>query len=166
MTLNQAIAVIEDFGTSHLMINDIIFGAAPEIDTDDLNGYVLWFYLDGATQEETRKSYVFDVRIMDVTQKDDSNEIEAISDSHKLVEDLCAWLDTKQYTEGYQFARDTDARNFRYYSLSDFTGHQFFVEMHKKAEYDVCEVPFTQYIVNADDEFIVTKQDKDRIIAL
>jgi len=163
MTLNEAIAIIEDFGSSHLMVNDTIFGAAPEIDTDDLKGFVLWFYLNGSEVEETRKSFTFDVRIMDVLQKDMSNEIDGISDTDKIAQDLLAWLDTKQYDEGYQFDRSATKVNFVHYDRSDYVGHQLFVTLHQKAEFDVCEAAMYVHLVDENGTYI-SDEDNDRIL--
>ena len=143
------------------MVNDVIFGAAPEIDTDDLNGFVLWFYLAGTEIEETRKTYIFDVRVMDVQHKDMSNE--SISDTYKIAKDLLAWMDTEQYYSGYQFDRDADVTNFSHYSLSDFEGHQLFLSLNQKMEYDGCEVPMWRHLIDHNGNFVVD-HEMNRII--
>lgn len=162
MTLNQQIAIIEEFAENHLMINNVVFGAEPEADLDDLSGFLLWFYLNGSSISETRKSRVFDVRIMCVGLSDMTNENELISDCHKLSQDLLAWLDTKQYENDYQLARSADLTNFVYMSGSGYIGQQFFVEMLSGNEYDVCEVPSYVHLADEFGNFVVN-ENRERI---
>jgi len=141
MTLNQLKEVFYEFGADHYMINTCVYCLPEQVDRQDFtDGFLMWFYNKGVSVSGTAESAEISVAFMDVVSKDLDNEKDALSDSDKLVQDFCAYLDGVQYDYGFQFQRSVEASNFIHRAGSDWVGLSLDVKVSMPHIYDYCEV--------------------------
>lgn len=140
MTLNNLKGIIEEFGSDHYMVNTTIFCSPERVDLSGTDGFVLWFYPNGVSVEGTSQTAKYQVVFMDVTQKDRTNEKDALSDCERLTEDFCAFMDYAQYIYGFQFGREVESSNFIHNYGSDYVGVSSEFEFTLPNVYDYCEV--------------------------
>ena len=170
MTINQQLYLIRQFAINHLQINSHLF--APEYDLHGEHnqpGFVLWWYLEPSTLQDTMTETTFVFTIMDVLNDGNSNLEDILSDTNTICLDLVTYLDYNsdsfnpagvQYN--YDIKRVGSIEPGEQMFNSRFAGHTMRVTFQQGFAYDLCSIPidlndnFEITISNSDDSFLVT----------
>jgi len=120
MTLNQLIAAIRRAGENHKMIRAVYVG--PEYDlnaTQGLDNYpMLWVIPDTVTMlssdddSQTEQTFRFALAVADRVYHDQSNQLDALSDTQQLLSDVLATLQYVYRNSNARFAVNDDAEPF------------------------------------------------------
>ncbi|CAB4137507.1 hypothetical protein UFOVP316_48 [uncultured Caudovirales phage] len=98
MTLNQIVAQITSYGTSHPQINTVIFGDfADKLDDADVVYPAMFFDVDNATFAAKQLSYTFSIYLLD-RHLVETDALEVLSDMCLVAEDIVARLRTPSNT--------------------------------------------------------------------
>ena len=98
MTLNQIVAQITSYGTSHPQINTVIFGDfADKLDDADVIYPAMFFDVDNATFAAKQLSYTFSIYLLD-RHLVETDALEVLSDMSLVAEDIVARLRTPSNT--------------------------------------------------------------------
>ena len=98
MTLNQLVAQITSYGTSHPQINTVIFGDfADKLDDADVIYPAMFFDVDNATFAAKQLSYTFSIYLLD-RHLVETDALEVLSDMSLVAEDIVARLRTPSNT--------------------------------------------------------------------
>jgi len=178
MTLNQQIALIEQFANQHAQINLSRF--APEYDIHGLkqqDGYVLWYFVEPSTVSGTsiRTSFVF--TCMDVIDDGKTNLAEIYSDSLQILQDLQAYLlyytdelDEAGNAYNYDIERSGNFEPGEAMFNQYYAGHTVRFTFVSGYTYDQCAIPvipapYTEgYFLLIDDTHFLLIDDTHKLI--
>lgn len=94
MTLNQIIAQITSYGTSHPQINTVYFGDfADKLDDEDVVYPAMFFDVDGGQFLAKQLSFTFSIYLLD-RHLVETDALEVLSDMSLVAEDIVARLRT------------------------------------------------------------------------
>lgn len=94
MTLNQIIAQITSYGTSHPQINTVYFGDfADKLDDTDMVYPAMFFDVDGGQFLAKQLSFTFSIYLLD-RHLVETDALEVLSDMSLVAEDIVARLRT------------------------------------------------------------------------
>jgi hypothetical protein len=114
MTYNNFITLLDGFTTNHLILKRFNRGIFSDIETfisDSTEFPVLWVRLNNISYNNPIKQWDFNILIFDLLKTDKVNELDVISDSVQIAEDLIKFLSTQTQIE-YQIINTTRIEPF------------------------------------------------------
>lgn len=170
MTLNQQIALVKKFAQDHRQINTCEH--RPEYDINapkSVDGFVLWFFAEGSSVQNTSLRTPFVFTVMDVINKDKQNMDDILSDSLQILLDLHAYLlyQGDEYDDaGVQYNFDVERSGTFEPGIEmfneEYAGHTVRLTFVQPFIYDSCQIPFINPIgegigeMEIEDDFIVS----------
>ena len=153
MTLNQIIAAIRRAGENHKMIRSIAFGPEYDIVADGgKENYPLLYCIPDTTTmlfdmstDDKEKTYSFVMSVMDRQFEDSSNQMEVLSDTLQILEDIIASLQYIYRDSRVNFAVNDDAIPFFDAQGDIVAGHTIRMEVGVPVNRDFCSVPSNDY---------------------
>ena len=127
MTLNQQIALIEQFAANHAQINLTRFDTEYNVHgIKQQNGFVLWYFVETSQISSTSLRTPFVFTCMDVINEDRSNLADVLSDSLQILLDLEAYM-------------------LYYGDELDEAGNQYNFDIERSGSFEPGESMFNQY---------------------
>lgn len=153
MTLNQLIAALRRAGENHKMIRAVYVG--PEYDLAAQQGQdnypMLWVIPDTVTMQagddggETEQTFRFALAVAERVYHDQSNHLDALSDTQQLLQDVLATLQYVYRNSNARFAVNDDAEPFFEQRADTVSGYAIRFEVSVPFTRDFCAVPSNDY---------------------
>jgi hypothetical protein len=164
MTLNQIIAAIRRAGENHRMIRSVAFGPEYDIVADGgMDNYPMLYCIPDTTTmlfdqaaNDKEKTFSFVISVMDRQFEDSSNQMEVLSDSLQILEDIIASLQYVYRDSRVNFQVNDDALPF-YNAHGDLVaGYTIRLEVGVPVLRDFCSVPSNDYAFpNIDQDILI-----------
>jgi len=145
LTYNQIITKLEAFANAHFQINSFGNGDLWEViehdQLKDFNYPLMWVQDQPATTERGKIELVFRVFIINLVQKDESNENEVKSDTLSICLDvLSEWV---MQTDNLQVTVDvnTNLTSFTERFNDELTGWWMDLKLEVPFKYNKCDIP-------------------------
>lgn len=142
MTHNQFIKLFNDIATNHRDINSFGSGDLWEYMANESgvnNPVTLWVMLEPNSIEGKvdRPKYTF--LVMDLVNKDESNEDEVLSDTLRIAKDIIAVLRQPYYETFFKIQENITLTDFTERFDSEMSGWQFEMTFEQPFLYDSCQ---------------------------
>jgi hypothetical protein len=153
MTLNQIIAAIRRAGENHKMLRSVAFGPEYDLVADGGkdNYPLMWVIPDTITMlsdmsdAEKEKKYTFAVAVMDRQFEDSTNQLEVLSDTQQILEDIISSLQYIYRNSRVNFGVNDDALPFYDAHGDNVAGYTIRLEVNVPYNRDFCSVPSNDY---------------------
>lgn len=153
MTLNQIIAAIRRAGENHKMVRSVVVGPEYDLVADgSLNNYpLLWVIPDTVTMlsdmsvDTKEKTFNFAIAVMDRQFEDSTNQLEVLSDTQQILDDIIASLQYIYRDSRVNFAVNDDALPFYDAHGDNVAGYTIRLEVGVPMNRDFCSVPSNDY---------------------
>jgi hypothetical protein len=164
MTLNQIIAAIRRAGENHKMIRSVAFGPEYDLVADGgKENYPLLFVIPDTTTmlfdmstADKEKTYSFVMSVMDRQFEDSTNQMEVLSDTLQILEDIISSLQYIYRDSRVNFAVNDDALPFYDAHGDVVAGYTIRMEVGVPANRDFCSVPSNDYAFpNIDQDILI-----------
>jgi len=139
--INQIFKIIEDYAATHNQINTIVFGAASEIDNNDVDGVLLWYDVQGGSVDNTVFNYTFELFFLDILNPDNSNTKDVLNDTHLIALDMAALIQSYSGTTEFDLPSTLTINPVEHKYTSDYAGHSLSFTIQVPTEWDYCQVP-------------------------
>lgn len=143
VTLNQINKAFSDIAIAHKQINTYGMGDIWEVESSGTIRYPL-MWAQPATSRFEKNTYisVWDIFVMDILHKDESNETDALSDLELIALDIIALLKDNDYT--FNLNTDSITLDKATEQLTNYVAYvKFTIELQIPAPNDRCAVPST-----------------------
>ena len=107
VTLNQLYDLLETIGNNHLFIQTTTIGDIFEVDLVETKYPLLHIGTSSASYDRSTLTYSFQLLVMDLVKKDESNENEVLSDTLQIIGDVLSVLLNSDYDTNYRDFRHT-----------------------------------------------------------
>jgi len=143
MTLNQILKLIKSVALNHSQVNSYLFSKDWDFESEGVVTYPLIGCALVAPAAFVNNSLEFDLTmyVADLVHKDRSNEIEVLSDTIQIAQDVVAVLDSPAYDDDII---NTSAINYLPFTEkwdSEVSGWTFDLKVKVPSQKDWCQVP-------------------------
>ena len=161
ITHNQIVKLLEDIATNHYQINDFGFGDVWEyLASSTPSTPTLWGILNGTTREKNEVIFNYSILIFDQVKKDESNENHVLSDTHRIMLDVLAILNSPLYSNSFLLNASNSMEDFTERFDSVVAGWKCDIQIRTTFDNDVCQIPSTG-MPSLDNTYKVTVVDQD-----
>lgn len=144
--------VVQDFCDNHKAINYSRFTAFPNIDDEDANGIGMHWFLAEDSVSGTQIDSGYRAMFLDVEQPDTEEYV--YNACLKAAEDFLGFLWYHQSPVGFQASRGAEITFRSRGERSNYSGVQLDFRVLSANNYDVCNVPMDQMLVNEDWDWV------------
>src|SRR5688572_18224741 len=106
-TLNQIVEGLKRIADSHQQIHSFGFGDFGEMATSGVINYpIMWAELNrdpGAIRNRRQTIYNFTIYILGIVRRGEGDELEVLSDAHRIAEDVIAEMRHPSWTWNFPF---------------------------------------------------------------
>ena len=164
MTLNQIIAAIRRAAENHKMVRYVAFGPEYDLVADGSkdNYPLVWCIPDTTTMmydssaNDKEKTYSFVMSVMDRQFEDSTNQMEVLSDTMQIMDDLIATLQYVYRNSRVNFQVNDDAIPFMDAHGDIVAGYTVRLEVGVPVNRDFCQVPSNDYAFpNIDQDVLI-----------
>ena len=151
MTLNQIIVLFKDIADRHEQVKDFAAKQDFNIDADNAPKYPILVInptpaiLPKTDNGFTSLTMAFDLQVIDLVNKDNNNELEVLSDTMQIINDIINELSTHpDYIEdGLEIVSDVTLEPLRGAYDSDVDGWKTSIEIMQPNKRSYCSAPIT-----------------------
>lgn len=141
-TINQIIKTFEDIASAHKQIADFGYGDIWEVGASrEINYPVMWVNVQPASSNGKELTYKFNLIFMDLVKKDESNELEVLSDQILIALDVLSTLDNPANQDNFIMNRTSSFEPFTERFDDEVSGWSVSVEIRVPITYDRCQIP-------------------------
>ncbi len=155
--------IVDEFAENYISVNHSQFGRKIDIDSSDMDGQIIWWYVNDGQVENSLSSYNYSAIFLDILNNDSSNEGDVYSDTFKSAKDFLGYLHFIGHTSGFELDREevsiTPTKNL---PTSDYAGYRVDFTINTQMDFTLSNVPMYQCLANEDGLFI-TGYDAKRI---
>ena len=149
MTLNQLIILFKDIAARHEQVNDFAAVQDFDINNDSTNKYpILVVNPTDVNLPRTENGYTsllstFDLQVIDLVNKDNTNEIEVISDTQQILNDIVNEISTHPdyINDEIDIINDVSFEPLRGVYTSDVDGWKVSIEFEQPNKTSYCTNP-------------------------
>lgn len=143
LTLNQIVKKLETFANDHKQLSgNFLFGQFYDYVADKSEQYpAMIVYLQPNQLSENTDTYTFQVTICDRLKKDDTNEIEVLSDTNLIAKDLITYFKNSPTERDVIINTSVTLNDFSDREDSETAGYFFDITFRQNFDYNYCDIP-------------------------
>lgn len=143
LTLNQIVKKLETFANDHKQLSgNFLFGQFYDYVADKSEQYpAMIVYLQPNQLSENTDTYTFQITICDRLKKDDTNEIEVLSDTNLIAKDLITYFKNSPTERDVIINTSVTLNDFSDREDSETAGYFFNITFRQNFDYNYCDIP-------------------------
>jgi hypothetical protein len=143
LTLNQIVKKLETFANDHKQLSgNFLFGQFYDYVANKSEQYpAMIVYLQPNQLSENTDTYTFQVTICDRLKKDDTNEIEVLSDTNLIAKDLITYFKNSPTERDVIINTSVTLNDFSDREDSETAGYFFDITFRQNFDYNYCDIP-------------------------
>lgn len=143
LTLNQIVKKLETFANAHKQLSgNFLFGQFYDYVADKSEQYpAMIVYLQPNQLSENTDTYTFQITICDRLKKDDTNEIEVLSDTNLIAKDLITYFKNSPTERDVIINTSVTLNDFSDREDSETAGYFFDLTFRQNFDYNYCAIP-------------------------
>jgi hypothetical protein len=143
LTLNQIVKKLETFANAHKQLSgNFLFGQFYDYVANKSEQYpAMIVYLQPNQLSENTDTYTFQVTICDRLKKDDTNEIEVLSDTNLIAKDLITYFKNSPTERDVIINTSVTLNDFSDREDSETAGYFFDLTFRQNFDYNYCAIP-------------------------
>lgn len=143
LTLNQIVKKLETFANDHKQLSgNFLFGQFYDYVADKSEHYpAMIVYLQPNQLSENTDTYTFQITICDRLKKDDTNEIEVLSDTNLIAKDLITYFKNSPTERDVIINTSVTLNDFSDREDSETAGYFFDITFRQNFDYNYCDIP-------------------------
>jgi hypothetical protein len=143
LTLNQIVKKLETFANDHKQLSgNFLFGQFYDYVADKSEQYpAMIVYLQPNQLSENTDTYTFQITICDRLKKDDTNEIEVLSDTNLIAKDLITYFKNSPTERDVIINTSVTLNDFSDREDSETAGYFFDITFRQNFDYNYCDIP-------------------------
>lgn len=143
LTLNQIVKKLEIFANDHKQLSgNFLFGQFYDYVANKSEQYpAMIVYLQPNQLSENTDTYTFQVTICDRLKKDDTNEIEVLSDTNLIAKDLITYFKNSPTERDVIINTSVTLNDFSDREDSETAGYFFDITFRQNFDYNYCDIP-------------------------
>ena len=143
LTLNQIVKKLETFANDHKQLSgNFLFGQFYDYVANKSEQYPsMIVYLQPNQLSENTDTYTFQVTICDRLKKDDTNEIEVLSDTNLIAKDLITYFKNSPTERDVIINTSVTLNDFSEREDSETAGYFFDLTFRQNFDYNYCDIP-------------------------
>jgi len=143
LTLNQIVKKLETFANDHKQLSgNFLFGQFYDYVANKSEQYpAMIVYLQPNQLSENTDTYTFQVTICDRLKKDDTNEIEVLSDTNLNAKDLITYFKNSPTERDVIINTSVTLNDFSDREDSETAGYFFDITFRQNFDYNYCDIP-------------------------
>lgn len=139
---NEIVTLLETIATNHFQIRGFGFGDPWEyLGSTTPKTPLMWGMLGNTSKTSTEITYNYKLLVFDLVKRDESNENEVLSDTHRIIFDIIAILDSPDYYNSFTFSASNQLEPFTERFDNSVSGWAVDIAFRVPIENDVCSVP-------------------------
>jgi hypothetical protein len=141
-TLNQIVAEVENWASSHLQVHSFGQGDIWEISpsSSQFTFPLMWVTVGQSDPREMEMVDQFNVLVCDLVDTGEKNELEVLSDTRQILRDLVAWY-RQQHSAAYIVEFQGSITPFTERFAERVSGHALTIRLRQPYDYDSCAIP-------------------------
>jgi len=141
-TLNQIVAEVESWASSHLQVHSFGQGDIWEISpsSSQFTFPLMWVTVGQSDPREMEMVDQFNVLVCDLVDTGEKNELEVLSDTRQILRDLVAWY-RQQHSAAYIVEFQGAITPFTERFAERVSGHALTIRLRQPYDYDSCAIP-------------------------
>jgi len=141
-TLNQIVAEVENWASSHLQVHSFGQGDIWEISpsSSQFTFPLMWVTVGQSDPREMEMVDQFNVLVCDLVDTGEKNELEVLSDTRQILRDLVAWY-RQQHSAAYIVEFQGAITPFTERFAERVSGHALTIRLRQPYDYDSCAIP-------------------------
>ena len=143
LTLNQIVKKLETFANDHKQLSgNFLFGQFYDYVANKSEQYpAMIVYLQPNQLSENTDTYTFQITICDRLKKDDTNEIEVLSDTNLIAKDLITYFKNSPTERDIIINTSVTLNDFSDREDSETAGYFFDITFRQNFDYNYCDIP-------------------------
>lgn len=143
LTLNQIVKKLETFANDHKQLSgNFLFGQFYDYVANKSEQYpAMIVYLQPNQLSENTDTYTFQITICDRLKKDDTNEIEVLSDTNLIAKDLITYFKNSPTERDVIINTSVTLNDFSDREDSETAGYFFDITFRQNFDYNYCDIP-------------------------
>lgn len=143
LTLNQIVKKLETFANDHKQLSgNFLFGEFYDYVANKSEQYpAMIVYLQPNQLSENTDTYTFQITICDRLKKDDTNEIEVLSDTNLIAKDLITYFKNSPTERDVIINTSVTLNDFSDREDSETAGYFFDITFRQNFDYNYCDIP-------------------------
>lgn len=143
LTLNQIVKKLETFANAHKQLSgNFLFGQFYDYVANKSEQYpAMIVYLQPNQLSENTDTYTFQITICDRLKKDDTNEIEVLSDTNLIAKDLITYFKNSPTERDVIINTSVTLNDFSDREDSETAGYFFDLTFRQNFDYNYCAIP-------------------------
>ena len=143
LTLNQIVKKLETFANDHKQLSgNFLFGQFYDYVANKSEQYpAMIIYLQPNQLSENTDTYTFQITICDRLKKDDTNEIEVLSDTNLIAKDLITYFKNSPTERDVIINTSVTLNDFTDREDSETAGYYFDITFRQNFDYNYCAIP-------------------------
>ena len=143
LTLNQIVKKLETFANDHKQLSgNFLFGQFYDYVANKSEQYpAMIIYLQPNQLSENTDTYTFQITICDRLKKDDTNEIEVLSDTNLIAKDLITYFKNSPTERDVIINTSVTLNDFSDGEDSETAGYFFDITFRQNFDYNYCDIP-------------------------
>jgi hypothetical protein len=143
LTLNQIVKKLETFANDHKQLSgNFLFGQFYDYVANKSEQYpAMIIYLQPNQLSENTDTYTFQITICDRLKKDDTNEIEVLSDTNLIAKDLITYFKNSPTERDVIINTSVTLNDFSDREDSETAGYFFDITFRQNFDYNYCDIP-------------------------
>ena len=143
LTLNQIVKKLETFANDHKQLSgNFLFGQFYDYVANKSEQYpAMIVYLQPNQLSENTDTYTFQITICDRLKKDDTNEIEVLSDTNLIAKDLITYFKNSPTERDVIINTSVTLNDFSDMEDSETAGYFFDITFRQNFDYNYCDIP-------------------------
>ena len=143
LTLNQIVKKLETFANDHKQLSgNFLFGQFYDYVANKSEQYpAMIIYLQPNQLSENTDTYTFQITICNRLKKDDTNEIEVLSDTNLIAKDLITYFKNSPTERDVIINTSVTLNDFSDREDSETAGYFFDITFRQNFDYNYCDIP-------------------------
>lgn len=143
-TLNNIVQIVSDYVDSSTLLKGFYFGELPDKQAGEAILYPCIQMVAISSQvKERQDTYKFHVYVMDRELDDRSNEVEVLSDTKLIANDLIAYFRQTQFDNNMSIETETEMQPFTQSFEDMCAGWDFPINVKQFLDLNICQIPTT-----------------------
>lgn len=164
-TLSQIINEIQTFATNHKQLKSFHFGFLEDFDVDKSKGFpALIVTPAGGSRADQQKSNNLQFIVCDLLKTDVSNQLEVLSDTDFICDDLLAYMDQSSLSSLILDKNVTLNVLFHKFP-ADSAGYGFDLTFRQIFDWSICAVPVTILPAFTNNQIVTIKDQNGTVLA-
>jgi hypothetical protein len=141
---NKIIKLLEYVSINHYQINGFGGGDLWEyLASNTPDTPTLWWVLNGSTRDNKEHIFNYSLFVFDLVKRDESNKDEVLSDTHQIMLDVLAILNSPTYSTQFLLNPSNSLDDFTERFDSVVAGWKCDIQIRTMFDNDVCQIPFS-----------------------